>query len=53
MKENNSIQAIDPAEICESNPEWSSLHSDNDWDDCRCSMVDPSESGKPHKQEKS
>ena len=42
MKE-HTIQTIDPAEICECNPEWSSVSGSSDWDDCRCSIIDPSE----------
>ncbi|GEM_PF-1566240 len=42
MKE-HTIQAIDPAEICECNSEWSSVPGGNDWDDCRCSIVTPAE----------
>jgi len=38
-----TIQAVDPAEICECNPEWSGTSSDNDWDDCRCSVIDPAQ----------
>ncbi len=50
MKENNT-QAIDPAEICECNPEWSSASGGNDWDDCRCSIVDPADSNSTPQKE--
>ncbi len=43
MKEINTKQNIDPAEICECNPEWSSSPDGNDWDECRCSIIDPAE----------
>ncbi|AGF76789.1 hypothetical protein UWK_00203 [Desulfocapsa sulfexigens DSM 10523] len=46
MKE-NTIQAIDPAETCESNPEWSSAPGNNDWDDCRCSIIAPAKTSHP------
>lgn len=42
MKENN-VKAVDPAEVCECNPEWSNAPGDNDWDECRCSIVQPVE----------
>ena len=51
MKKNNA-QAIDPAEICECNPEWSSAPGSNDWDDCRCSIVDPAETKSGQNKEK-
>ncbi len=51
MKENNA-QAIDPAEICECNPEWSSAPGSSDWDDCRCSIVDPAETNSTQNKEK-
>ena len=52
MNENN-IQAVDPAEICECNPEWSSTPGSNDWDDCRCSIAAAPETNNIQDKEKS
>ena len=52
MKEKTS-QVVDPAEICECNPEWSSATGNDDWDDCRCSIVTPAETNSVGNKEKS
>ena len=46
-------QTVDPAEICECNPEWSSAFGGSDWDDCRCSIIDPAETNSIENKEKS
>lgn len=52
MKENN-VQAVDPAEVCECNPEWSSAPGSGCGDECRCSIVPPVEKESDQKKEKS
>ena len=52
MKENTNL-VIDPAEICECNPEWSSAPGNDFGDDWRCSIVAPSESSSVQNKEKS
>lgn len=42
MKE-TTIQSVDPAEICECNPEWSSAPGSDEGDGCRCSVINPTE----------
>lgn len=52
MKENN-VQVVDPAEVCECNPEWSNAPGNTDGDECRCSIISPVEEGSDPNKEKS
>ena len=49
----NTTQAVDPAEICECNPEWSNIPGGNDWDNCRCSIIDPAQENSTQDKQKS
>lgn len=45
MKEKD-VKSVDPAEVCECNPEWSNAPGSEEGDECRCSIVKPTETSK-------